>query len=63
MRRVVHHENGNMVTDVEWKAIQQSAVLIARTHLYPLVLNSQTKQMCKKMHFKWYFEMEWAVAL
>ena len=63
MQHVVRHENGDMVTNTEWKAIWQSAVLIACTHLYPLILNSQTKQMHKKMHFKQYFEMEWAVAL
>ena len=63
MQRGVRYENGDMVTNTEWKAIRQSAVLIARSHLYPLVLNSQTKQTRKKMHFKRYFETEWAVAL
>ena len=63
MQCVICHENGEMVTDVEWKAIWQSAILVAHTHFYPLILTSQTKQTQKKMHFKWYFETEWAVAL
>ena len=59
------HENGNVITDAEWKAICQSAMLIACTHLFPLSCVSQTgaKQTCKKMYFKWYFLLEWAAAL
>jgi hypothetical protein len=46
MRRVLRHEDGTMLTDSEWKAICQSAIIIARAHLYclppPLTLNLPT---------------------
>ena len=65
MRRAIRHENGNVITDAEWKAIRQSATLVARTHLFPLSRVSQTgaKQTRKKMYFKRYFSLEWAAAL
>ena len=65
MWHAIHHENGDVITDAEWKAIRQSATLVARTHLFPLSRVSQTgaKQTRKKMYFKWYFSLEWAAAL
>ena len=65
MWHAIRHENGDVITDAEWKVICQSATLIARTHLFPLSRVSQTgaKQTRKKMYFKWYFSLEWAAAL
>ena len=65
MRCAICHENGDVITDAEWKAICQSATLVAHTHLFPLSHVSQTgaKQTRKKMYFKRYFSLEWAAAL
>jgi hypothetical protein len=36
MRRVLRHEDGSMLAESEWKAIRQSALIVARTNLYGL---------------------------
>ncbi|KAH9172292.1 hypothetical protein EDB89DRAFT_2069957 [Lactarius sanguifluus] len=36
MLRAIHREDGTLVSNDDWKAMRQSAVLIARTHIQPL---------------------------
>ena len=65
MRRAIRHEDGTILTDGQWKAIQRTAMLVARTRLQPLILTAQpgATQLRKKMYFKRYFSTEWAAAL
>ena len=65
MKRTIRHDDGRHISDDEWKAIRQSAVLVARTFLDPLdpqgILSAG--QPCKKNFYKNNFWNKWNRAL
>jgi hypothetical protein len=65
MRRAVRHENGDLLTDLEWKAIRQSAALIARTHFMSLDRSGfgAAGRSRKKAYYKRYFNDVWIRAI
>ncbi|KAH9166605.1 hypothetical protein EDB89DRAFT_1910575 [Lactarius sanguifluus] len=50
MQRVVRHEDGVMISELEWKDIRQSAAIIARSHVEPL--KQHPRAVVGKMHKK-----------
>lgn len=63
MRRAIRHEDGSMITDSQWKAIRESATIVARTHLDHLKTPVAARPSRKKSFFKQYFLKEWVLAL
>jgi hypothetical protein len=57
MRHVLQHEDGSMLAESEWKAIRQSALIVACTNLYGL--NTTAPQAAgqprKKKYYKLFF--------
>ncbi|KAH9173881.1 hypothetical protein EDB89DRAFT_1905039 [Lactarius sanguifluus] len=50
MQRAVQHEDGVMISELEWKDICQSAAIIARSHVEPL--KQHPRAVVGKMHKK-----------
>ena len=65
MKRTIQHNNGQHISDDEWKAIRQSAILVACTFLDPLdpqgILSAG--QPHKNFFYKNNFRNEWNHAL
>ncbi|KAH8985902.1 hypothetical protein EDB92DRAFT_1949590 [Lactarius akahatsu] len=61
MQNTVRHEDGSLISDLEWQSIRQAAFTVARSHLDPLRRDPHTipEKMHKKMFMKGAFLNEW----
>ncbi|KAN0135766.1 hypothetical protein V8E53_006406 [Lactarius tabidus] len=65
MCKVIHHEDGSMLTKVERKAVHQSALIVACSNLasLPHTVQLMDNQPHKKIFFKHFFLTDWVKAL
>ncbi|KAH9012068.1 hypothetical protein EDB84DRAFT_1569379 [Lactarius hengduanensis] len=65
MQRMIRHEDGVVISDLEWQAIRQSAGIVACSHMEPLKQDPRAvlAKMHKKGFVKKHFPDEWFAAL
>ena len=65
MQHCIHHPNGRMISDSEWKSIREAACIVSPTWIESIDTSTRLTlgKQCKKKFYKLHFPLEWDTAL